>query len=210
LIHPDDFLLERSRPQPAGPSEPALEKQAADLNPRQRLDELLEALTTAGKSVKRTTIDWVGRFVAVSRLSVQEQSLVAADEFNDLGHASVGDLLRSEPQCLALQGARHERTHRPGAAEILVRLDHERLDPVGDDPEGAPPCERHLDVIAGTDQAGDRSGAQPGRSARRPLVNPTASHRDDRPILVKPPKAAGQAGLELIIRLLNSQQKSPF
>jgi hypothetical protein len=58
LIHPDDFLLERSRPQPAGPSEPALEKQAADLNPRQRLDELLEALTTAGKSVKRTTIDW--------------------------------------------------------------------------------------------------------------------------------------------------------
>jgi hypothetical protein len=34
----------------------ALQKQAADL-PRQRLDELLEALATAGKSVKRTTID---------------------------------------------------------------------------------------------------------------------------------------------------------
>ena len=43
-----------------------------------------------------------------------------------------GDLLRDEPECLPFQGHRHERTDGPRAAEILVRLDHEGLDPVGD------------------------------------------------------------------------------
>jgi hypothetical protein len=59
---------------------------------------------------------------------------------------------------------------------------------------GAPPCERHLDVVAGPDQVGDCSRAQAGRSARRPLVNPTASHRGDRPKTRETAKTAGRAG----------------
>jgi hypothetical protein len=74
----------------------------------------------------------VVRVVAVSRFSVQEQALVAVHKLDNMWHALAGDLLRSEPKCLTFQGPRHEGTDGPSAAEILVRPDHESLDPVCD------------------------------------------------------------------------------
>ena len=77
----------------------------------------------------------VRRVVAVRRRNLFEQPLVALEEFDDFWHAPLSDLLGKEPEGLSLQGSGHERTHRPGAAEILVGLSDEGLDPVGDGAE---------------------------------------------------------------------------
>ena len=75
---------------------------------------------------------FVVRVVALNRLSAQEQTLVVVHELDNVWHAPVGDLLRSEPKCLTFQGTRHEGTYGPSAAQILVRPGHESLDPVCD------------------------------------------------------------------------------
>jgi hypothetical protein len=62
--------------------------------------------------------------------SIQEQGLVAVHELDNVLDAPLGDPLRGEPKHLAFQGHGHEGAHRPGAAEILVGLGHEGLDPI--------------------------------------------------------------------------------
>jgi hypothetical protein len=76
--------------------------------------------------------DVVASVVAVSRPSVQEQPLVAAHKLDNIWHVPVGDLLWRKPKCLTFQGHRYEGTDRSSAAEMLVRLDHVSVDPVGD------------------------------------------------------------------------------
>src|SRR4029453_8674673 len=96
-------------------------------------DVVKDALGTISRQVaENNDDDVVDNVVAVSRSSVQQQSLVAAHELDDFRHVPVGDLLWSKPKCPTFQGHRHEGTDGPSAAEILVRLDHEGLDPVGD------------------------------------------------------------------------------
>ena len=51
---------------------------------------------------------------------------------DDSRHVQGADALGSKPECLAFQGPGHEGTDRPWAARILVRLDHEGLDPLRD------------------------------------------------------------------------------
>ena len=63
---------------------------------------------------------------------VEEQLLVALDEPSDIGHLPVSAPFGSEPECLALQGPRHEGTDGASAAEFFVRPDHEGLDPACD------------------------------------------------------------------------------
>src|SRR5215475_12369410 len=63
---------------------------------------------------------------------LQELRLVSVYELDHIGHTAAGDVFGSEPKRLPLQGLRHEGTHGPLAAEILVRLGHETLDPVCD------------------------------------------------------------------------------
>jgi hypothetical protein len=71
------------------------------------------------------------------------------DELDHIWHAPVSDLLRSKPKSLALQGFRHEGTHGPSAAEILVRPGHESLDPVCDGAKGVQIAFRELPRPAG-------------------------------------------------------------
>jgi hypothetical protein len=70
--------------------------------------------------------------IATSGPSLLEHSLVTADQLDDVGLALVGDVLRSEPQDLPLQRSGHERADGPSAAEVLVRLGPEIVDPIGD------------------------------------------------------------------------------
>ena len=76
--------------------------------------------------------DVVDDVVAFGGRSVQEQPLVAVHELDDFRGVPVSDPLRSEPERLALQRPGHEGTDGPFATEVLVRPDHEVLDPVGD------------------------------------------------------------------------------
>jgi hypothetical protein len=96
-------------------------------------DAVEDALGTISRQVgEDNDNDLVVSVVAASGLSLQEQSLVAADELDDVGLALPGDLFRSKPQDLTFHGPRHEGTDGPSAAEIFVRPDHEGLDPAGD------------------------------------------------------------------------------
>src|SRR5262245_45756833 len=75
---------------------------------------------------------FVVRVIALNRLSAQEQALVTVNKLDNIWHATVGDLLRSEPKRFTLAGPRHEGTYGPSAAEILVRRGHDSLSPVCD------------------------------------------------------------------------------
>ena len=60
-----------------------------------------------------------------------QQHPVAIEDLDDIPHALTSDLLRSEPKRLVFPGDRHEGTHRPVAAEILVGSGNERPGPIG-------------------------------------------------------------------------------
>jgi len=67
-------------------------------------DVVKDALGTVGRQVgEDNDDDLVVSVVAASGLSLQEQSLVAADKLDNVGLAPAGDLLRSEPQHLTFQ-----------------------------------------------------------------------------------------------------------
>jgi hypothetical protein len=63
---------------------------------------------------------------------LQELRLVSVYELDNSCPTAAGDVFGSEPKSLPLHGFRHEGAHGPIAAEILVRLGHETLDPVCD------------------------------------------------------------------------------
>src|SRR6266508_3322618 len=117
--------LRRSRPSRSHPSRTRKPQDA----PGRRRKLLCPICRQIGEDDDERFVDCV---VALSRLSVHEQSLVTVDELDHICHAPIGGLLRSKPKSLALQGSRHEGTHGPGAAKILVRPDHESLDPACD------------------------------------------------------------------------------
>src|SRR6185295_20124764 len=100
--------------------------------------ELLEDVSkdsfrTISRQVGEDNDDYLGvRVAAIKGFSLQELPLVCAHELDHLWHAAVGDVFRSEPKNLPLQGPRHKGTDGPIAADILVRLGHEPLDPVCD------------------------------------------------------------------------------
>jgi hypothetical protein len=112
--------------------------------------------------------------VVAGRLSANEESLVTADEIDDLRHAAVADMLGSEPQRLAVQGLGHEGTDRPSAAEILVRSDDEALDPARDGLKrieiALRECARSADVLEILDQKEIRSLCWPGLCWHRTLL----------------------------------------
>jgi hypothetical protein len=54
------------------------------------------------------------------------------DELDELRRTAAGATLRGEPKHLLIQRNGSEGTDGPGAAKIMVGLDHERLDPVRD------------------------------------------------------------------------------
>src|SRR3712207_4136272 len=96
-------------------------------------DVAKDALRTISRQVGEDNDDYlVVQAVAINGLNVQELRLVSVYELDHICHAATGDVFRSEPKSLPLQGLRHEGTHGPIAAEILVRPDHETLDPVCD------------------------------------------------------------------------------
>src|SRR5262249_35118329 len=68
--------------------------------------------------------------VAIDGLGGQKKSLVALNELDDIWRFPAGAPLSGKPKRIMFPGHRHEVAHRPGAAEVLVRLGHKSLDPV--------------------------------------------------------------------------------
>jgi hypothetical protein len=82
-------------------------------------DVVKEALRTISRQVGEGNDDYLVSVVAVSRLSVQGQSLVAVYKRDKIWHVPVGDLLWSKPKSLTFQGLRHEGQTGPARPRSL-------------------------------------------------------------------------------------------